>query len=483
VPDHRDSEPAAGNQPGGSGWVLGGRYRVLSRIGRGGMAEVFRAHDDLLDRDVAVKVFRALDGLDPDSSTNGAVRRDLELRALAQLNHPNLITLYDGSLSGDGPAFLVLELVHGSDLAARLADGPLPEPEVRVIGAQLADALAYVHAHGLVHRDVKPANILLGTDEAAPGEVRARLSDFGIVRLVDGPRMTSADLTVGTAYYIAPEQARGSTVGPPADVYALGLVLLEALTGRRSFDGPMHEALAARLTTRPAIPSGLPAPWPELLAAMTDLDLSRRPEAAEVARQLRGGGADPLLLPGTATAATAAVPASESRVAALAAPASLGSVTSPTYAAPAQRQPPRSHLGMLWSAVGAVLAALALGGFLLVHNTGSHTPTTTEPTGTATSPTAPATTRHTTRAAHPGTAPRTAGATHSTPAHKHSTTHSKRPKPPARSTSSPATHSRSTSPSAQPSGPSTSPSTPSSSAGTSSAAADGSADSSSPAAP
>ena len=119
-------------------WLLGDRYRVMDRLGTGGMAEVFRAHDDLLDRDVAVKVFRSdLDGDDP----HGDVRHERELQWLAKLSHPNLTTLFDGSLSAT-PSYLVLELVEGPDLATRLKSGPLPEPEVRQIGAQLADALA-----------------------------------------------------------------------------------------------------------------------------------------------------------------------------------------------------------------------------------------------------------------------------------------------------------------------------------------------------
>ena len=125
MPDGPDPDTQPLQAAGGpaTGWVLGGRYRVLHRIGSGGMAEVFRAHDELLDRDVAVKVFRTLLD-DPDSTRNGAARRELELQTLARLNHPHLITLYDGSVAGDGPAYLVLELVAGPDLASRLADGP-----------------------------------------------------------------------------------------------------------------------------------------------------------------------------------------------------------------------------------------------------------------------------------------------------------------------------------------------------------------------
>jgi hypothetical protein len=348
--------------------VLGGRYRVLERVGLGGMAEVFRAHDELLDRDVAVKVFRTLLN-DPDGNTNGPARRELELQALARLNHPNLITLYDGSVAGDGPAYLVLEFVDGPDLATKLSEGALPEPQVHEIGAQIADALAYVHAHGLVHRDVKPANILLGGEDGHSLSGRARLSDFGIVRMIGSPQLTSAELTIGTAYYIAPEQARGSSVGPEADVYALGLVLLEALTGRRAFDGPMHEALAARLTASPTVPAGLPAPWPDLLTVMTAQDPADRPDAAQVAQRLlpAGGAVGGALGTGAAvaaaaTAATAAVPAlgaAPGTVAAMAAPAAAEATSGPVRVRHRRRGAGLVLAGVL------LAAAFALGAFLL----------------------------------------------------------------------------------------------------------------------
>jgi serine/threonine protein kinase len=254
------------------------------------MAEVFRARDEVLDREVAVKVFRA-EHVARDAA-HGLERQQLEVAALARLNHPNLITLYDGAIAPQcGPSYLVMELIDGPSLAARIAEGPLAEPAVREIGIQLADGLAYVHANGMVHRDVKPENILLGTDRSDDDStVRARLSDFGIVRLLGSERLTSVNFTLGTASYLAPEQARGSDVDPPSDVYSLGLVLIEALTGVRSFDGPPLEAAVARLTTRPQVPADLPAPWPGLLHAMTEFEPTARPSAAEVARALRTEG-------------------------------------------------------------------------------------------------------------------------------------------------------------------------------------------------
>lgn len=347
------------------GWVLGGRYRVLDRIGTGGMAEVFRATDQLLDRNVAVKVFRSSHVANDQG--NGADRRRLELQALARLNHPNLITLYDGNLD-ETPPYLVMELIDGPSLAARIAEGPVPEPVVRQIGAQLADGLAYVHAQGMVHRDVKPENILLGVDRSDEDSAfRARLSDFGIVRLLGAERMTSADFTLGTASYLAPEQARGSGVDTAADVYSLALVLLEALTGQRAFEGgtPL-EAAMKRLSQRPMIPANLPAPWPALLYAMTDSDPASRPTAAQVARTLRAGPTDTTtfipLAAGAASAAAAttvlggAVPAAAAGGAAL--PPVAPRPVDAEFVAPPPEEPRRNGL-LITGGVFALIIIIA----------------------------------------------------------------------------------------------------------------------------
>ncbi|MEP7021599.1 MAG: serine/threonine-protein kinase, partial [Pseudonocardiales bacterium] len=393
--------------------MLGNRYRVIDRVGAGGMAEVFRAHDELLARDVAVKVFRT-HAIEADTAS-GAERQQIELHALARLNHPNLITLFDGSLSGhaEGPTFLVMELINGPTLAARIAQGPLAEPEVREVGIQIADALAYVHAQGMVHRDVKPANILLGTDRTAGDHtVRARLSDFGIVRLIGSDRMTSADFTVGTATYLAPEQARGSDVGPVADVYALGLVLIEAHTGVRSFDGPPLEAVMARLASSPDIPEHLPPPWPSLLAAMTAMDQDERPSAEQVAQALRDttnrSAPFPLTAAAAVGAAGAAGPGATGLVAAAAAAGATGAAGMPAAALadaptvglpavgggaigapPALIDPwepvdePPSRRWALWLLAAVVIAALAVGGFLLTRPTKSDSPPVDEKPGTS----------------------------------------------------------------------------------------------------
>ena len=257
-----------------TGTVLAERYHLGRLIARGGMADVFEAHDALLDRRVAVKVFRAAEAAHRE-------RFDAEVRLLAGLNHPGLVAVYDaGERAGDG--YMVLELVEGPTLRDVLADrAPLPDREVAALGATLADALAHVHERGIVHRDLTPANVLCGTDGSP------RLTDFGIARLLDTTRVTAEHLTIGTVGYMAPEQVEGGDVTPAADVYALGLVLLEALTAKPAFTGPSHEVAVARLTRDPAVPSELPSPWPDLLRSMTARRPEERPTAAAVAARLR----------------------------------------------------------------------------------------------------------------------------------------------------------------------------------------------------
>ncbi len=226
---------------------LADRYELLRHIARGGMGDVYAARDELLQRDVAVKVYRA-------ASPAARARFDAEVRTLAGLNHPGLVRVYDAGPHGDD-AYVVLELIGGPTLAEAIAGrGALPVTEVAAIGADVAASLAYIHAQGVVHRDVTPTDVLC--DPAG----RPRLVDFGIVRLLDTPRVTASLTTLGTAAYMAPEQVRGLEVTPAVDIYALGLVLLELLTGARPFTGTAHEVAAARRVRDPDV-AGAPAAW------------------------------------------------------------------------------------------------------------------------------------------------------------------------------------------------------------------------------
>ncbi len=256
------------------GDLLAGRYRLAEVIGIGGMAQVYRARDRALDRFVAVKVFRR------DSDLADRRRFDAEVRILRSLDHPGLVPIHDSGIH-DTHSFLVLGLVDGPTLRHAIADGPLPLERVRRLGANLADALACVHGNEIVHRDIKPSNILLTRDD------RAVLADFGLARLLGSPRLTSSSRMTGTAAYLAPEQVAGVEVGCPADIYALGLVLLECLSGKPEYEGTDIETAVARLHRPPAVPRDLPDDLVRLFSLMTALAPRRRPDAAGCARVLR----------------------------------------------------------------------------------------------------------------------------------------------------------------------------------------------------
>ena len=256
--------------------VLGGRYELGVLLGTGASAVVHRALDRLSGTTFAVKLFHA------GASAHDRRRQQREMRALAALHHPGLVGLHDGGVEAGRP-YIVTDLVEGPSLAERIAARPLEPAEVRRIGVRLADALAHVHSNGIIHRDLKPANVLLGTDG------RPRLADFGIARALDGTAVTGTGYVVGTAAYLAPEQVRGEWVGPAADVYALGLVLLEALTGRREYPGALVESATARLHRPPNIPESLPSDLRTTLFAMTALEPAARPTASQVVGLLGSG--------------------------------------------------------------------------------------------------------------------------------------------------------------------------------------------------
>lgn len=329
VPDQHDTGPTAL-----AGTVLADRYAIDALIGEGGMARVYRAEDRLLGRTVALKVLRS------DAATGTDLQRQQEeIRLLAAMQHPSLVTLFDVVSDGTAEerAVLVMQYVEGENLRDALSAGGLGSAQTAAIGADVAGALAYIHARGVVHRDVKPANILLTDGVGMPA---AMLSDFGIARLVDAAGPTLTGNVIGTAHYLSPEQARGGPVAPATDVYALGLVLIECLTGERSFPGTALESAAARMTRDPELPDGLQPGLRDVLAAMTARDPRDRPSAERAADALRAIADD----------ATLALPAAE--------PPATTTEYAPTAAMPRPGHP-RARIVALAAAAG--IAAVLLG--------------------------------------------------------------------------------------------------------------------------
>ena len=263
------------------GVLIDGRHEIEQLLGCGGMAEVYRARDIRMGRSVAIKLLRMVD---PHSL--GRFRTEIEV--LSRLDHPGVVRLR-GTGSHDGIPYLVLELVDGPSLVDVLVGGPLDFEQSISIGQQLAEALAHAHGLGVVHRDVKPANVILDAEPAG-----VRLADFGIALFSDTTRVTAAGMCIGTAAYLAPEQLEGQA-GPAADVYALGLVVLECLTGTRCYPGSLVEAAMARLRRAPVVPVELPVWLRHTLRAMTARDPGRRPPAEAVADAFRCRSVDAVL--------------------------------------------------------------------------------------------------------------------------------------------------------------------------------------------
>ena len=262
-----------------TGVVFGGRYRIDGLIGRGGMASVYRGTDTALGRAVAVKVFaETAEGIDD------VARRRSEVALLASVEHRALVRLYDAAHDDDtGREYLVMELVDGRDLRETLRSGPLGPSDAAGIAADIGEALHVIHARGIVHRDVKPANVLLEPAHLPTRTWNAKLADFGIARLIDDSRITRTGLLIGTPGFLSPEQVGGEAAGSATDIYALGLVVLETRTGRPAFPGSAGEATSARLIRDPDVPDSLGRDWVDLLRAMTARDPAARPTALEVA--------------------------------------------------------------------------------------------------------------------------------------------------------------------------------------------------------
>jgi serine/threonine protein kinase len=240
------------------------RFLIERRIGSGGFGVVYEAWDGRLERSVAVKAIES----------QGESRRRVlrEAQAAARLNHPGIVTLYEMG-EEDGNALLVTEMVEGDTLAKLGADGTLSDREIGEVGADLCEALDHAHARGVVHRDVKPQNVLVGDD----GEVRAKLMDFGVARLADAAALTAPGDVVGTLAYMAPEQAEGRAAGPEADVYSLALTLYECWSGENPNRRATPAATARAIGGRPRRLGRLRPDLPRDLCDAIDACLERRP--------------------------------------------------------------------------------------------------------------------------------------------------------------------------------------------------------------
>nr|MDQ6910284.1 serine/threonine protein kinase [Actinomycetota bacterium] len=243
--------------------VIADRYEVGELLGRGGMAEVFAGVDNRLGREVAVKLLRPEISARPDLRT----RFEAEARAAASLSNPNAVAVFDTG-EENGVPYIVMERLPGETLADRIAAGPLDPVDVKRIACEVLGALGAAHAVGLAHRDVKPGNILIAADG------RAKVADFGIAKSVEAeegaPDLTGTGQLLGTPAYLAPERLNGAPATAQSDIYALGVVLYEALTGAKPFDGatPLATAQAISAGSHPPLGELRPGLEPRLVTAV-----------------------------------------------------------------------------------------------------------------------------------------------------------------------------------------------------------------------
>jgi predicted Ser/Thr protein kinase len=313
------TEPSrAGNQPAPPGArdlhgrEIAGRYRIVSLLGEGGMGAVYRGEQISLKRKCAIKLLKPELSADP-----GLVRRfNAEAELVAKLSHPNVVNIYDFGQDVDGTLFIAMEYIEGRSLRAAMnSDGPLPARRAVAIAAQVASSLTDAHAHGIVHRDLKPDNVML-TERGREKDV-VRVLDFGIAKLRDEGKntvqqMTQAGDLVGTPQYMAPEQIRGDRVDGRTDVYALGAMLYEMVTGRLPFEGPTVMAILSKhLTETPPSPGarrpelGIPPALDALVMASLAKDPGARVQSMEevgerlaaIGAQLGGSASQPFVVP------------------------------------------------------------------------------------------------------------------------------------------------------------------------------------------
>ncbi|MFL4948633.1 protein kinase domain-containing protein [Streptomyces sp. MMS24-I31] len=284
-------QAAARPQDPGAGRLIAGRYRLLARLGHGGMGTVWRAKDETVDREVAVKEPRVPDHLPERERANAFERMRREARAAARLDHPSVVNVHDVAVV-DGQPWIVMELVQGRSLGSALQEGTLDAREAARIGLEVLGALEAAHAAGILHRDVKPDNILLGRHD------RTVLTDFGIAQIEGETSLTDTGGFVGSPEYIAPERVLGQRPGPASDLWSLGVVLYAATEGVSPFRRSNTPAtLQSVLNAAPAPPAAAPGPLAEVITGLLHKDPAHRPDAVRVRALLRAAASPPAPAP------------------------------------------------------------------------------------------------------------------------------------------------------------------------------------------
>ncbi|MET9440047.1 serine/threonine-protein kinase [Streptomyces sp. NPDC006610] len=275
----------------GAGRLIGGRYRLLAKLGHGGMGTVWRAKDETVDREVAVKEPRVPDHLPERERANAFERMRREARAAARLDHPAVVNVHDVAIE-DGRPWIVMELVQGRSLGDALQEGTLGAREAARIGLEVLGALEAAHAAGILHRDVKPDNVLLGRHD------RVVLTDFGIAQIEGETNLTDTGGFVGSPEYIAPERVLGQRPGPASDLWSLGVVLYAATEGVSPFRRSNTPAtLQSVLNATPAPPAAAQGPLAEAINGLLRKDPATRPNAAQVRALLEAAANPPAPVP------------------------------------------------------------------------------------------------------------------------------------------------------------------------------------------
>ncbi|MFF8193640.1 protein kinase [Streptomyces bobili] len=345
------TQVASAPQEPGVGRLIAGRYRLLAKLGHGGMGTVWRAKDETVDREVAVKEPRVPDHLPERERANAFERMRREARAAARLDHPSVVNVHDVAVV-DGQPWIVMELIHGRSLGAALEEGTLGVREAARIGLEVLGALEAAHAAGILHRDVKPDNVLLGRHD------RVVLTDFGIAQIEGETNLTDTGGFVGSPEFIAPERVLGQRPGPASDLWSLGVVLYAATEGVSPFRRSNTPAtLQSVLNAAPAPPAAAQGPLAEAINGLLDKDPARRPQAAQVRALLERAANPPAPAP-TQRVTAPVVPA----------PDAQGPIGGWSVRASAGRAGWGLRVGtrLFWTGLGATVVAAAIAAWLVV---------------------------------------------------------------------------------------------------------------------